>query len=59
MPRKLVVALPAFTDAHRSKIAAAAKEHGFEVEFYPDASSALAHVGDAEIIVSNDASPAK
>ena len=59
MPRKLVVALPAFTDIHCRRISAAAKEHGFEVEFYPDAASALPHVEDAEIIVSNEALPAK
>ena len=56
---KIVAALPTFTDRHRRLIAEAAQAHGYTVAFYPDTQSAVADVGDAEIILSYNPDPAK
>ena len=59
MTRKLVVAVPVISDKQKQSILDAAGAHGFTVDFYPNAAAAVPHVGDAEIILTNQPEPAK
>ncbi len=53
MARKMIVVVPELTQAHIASIWAAASDHGFEAEFYPDNASALPALTGAEIVFGN------
>jgi len=59
MSRKLVAAIAALDENHRSQIRAAAEKTGFEALFFDSDAQALPHLADAEIVFGQSAALAK
>ena len=50
MSRRIVIALPGLSDGHRAAMAAAARKHGLEAQFFSSDAEALPFLADAEIV---------
>ena len=59
MSRKLVAAIAALDENHRSQIRAAAEKNGFKALFFDSDAQALPHLADAEIVFGQSAALAK